>query len=179
MAAHARLNLRRTKSTIISWYASYHFRFLDLVDTSDGIWTFVSLCFLVRVCLAIGCTSLNNAGFVMLLKAFPNDIATVFVSCRSTTHGRNLYMWGKRYIVCFFFCFFFFMFFPQSCLALWSWPGEESAALHEYASLAFACLPCMRYFFVFFTSSLCRGSAADCDCGTPWAFFYLTLLMIM
>ena len=45
--------------------------------------------------------------------------------------------------------------------------GEEMAGL--YASRVFVCLSCMRFIFVFvfFSSSWCQGSAADCDCGTP------------
>ena len=43
--------------------------------------------------------------------------------------------------------------------------GEEKAG--RYASHALVCLSCMRYIFVLFSSSWCRGLAADCDCGNP------------
>ena len=57
--------------------------------------------------------------------------------------------------------------------------GEERAGL--YASLAFVCLSGIRYFFVFISSTCCvyvwvgwgaGGSAADCDCGSPWTFHF-------
>ena len=32
-------------------------------------------------------------------------------------------------------------------------------------------------FFVFFSSSWCRGPAEDCDCGTPWTFSFNVLRM--
>ena len=38
--------------------------------------------------------------------------------------------------------------------------GEESAGL--YASRAFLCLSCLRYFLSFFSSSWCHGVAAVC-----------------
>ena len=53
---------------------------LDRVDTSESITIFVSLSFLTRILLALGCTSLSNAGFVILVKTFPDSVATVFVS---------------------------------------------------------------------------------------------------
>ena len=47
---------------------------------------------------------------------------------------------------------------------------EEKAGL--YASRVSVCLSCMHLLFVFFSSSWCRGLAADCDCDccTPWTF---------
>ncbi|XP_045181546.2 MFS-type transporter SLC18B1-like [Mercenaria mercenaria] len=54
------------------------FGILDRVDTSDSIVLFVSLCFVTRVLLALGCTGLSNAGFVMLVRHFPDSVATVF-----------------------------------------------------------------------------------------------------
>ena len=43
--------------------------------------------------------------------------------------------------------------------------GEEKAGL--FVSPSFVCLSCMRYLFVFLSSSRCQVLAADCDCGTP------------
>ena len=74
------------------------------------------------------------------------------------------------FLFVFFFVFFFFFFFECVCfsvlfsIVITSF-GEEMAGL--YASCAFVCLSCMRFIFVFFSSSWSRGSAADCDCGTP------------
>ena len=46
--------------------------------------------------------------------------------------------------------------------------GEERAGI--YASHAFVCSSCMRCFLVLVSSSCCRGSVTDCDCGTSWTF---------
>ncbi|KAH3846598.1 hypothetical protein DPMN_088901 [Dreissena polymorpha] len=53
------------------------FGILDKVDTRENIVTFVVLCFITRVLLALGSTALQNAGFVILVKSFPNNVSTV------------------------------------------------------------------------------------------------------
>lgn len=55
-------------------------RVLDRVDTSEDITLFVVLCLLTRILLALGSTGVNNAAFVFIIKYFPDNIATMFVS---------------------------------------------------------------------------------------------------
>ncbi|KAL4218345.1 hypothetical protein ACF0H5_023082 [Mactra antiquata] len=57
---------------------TFLFGILDKVDTSEDITLFVTLCFATRILLALGCTGLSNAGFVLLVKHFPDNVATVF-----------------------------------------------------------------------------------------------------
>ena len=47
-------------------------------------------------------------------------------------------------------------------------PVEERAGL--CGSRAYVCLFCMRSFMSFFSSSLCKGLAVGCDCGTVSIF---------
>ncbi|XP_052764721.1 MFS-type transporter SLC18B1-like [Mya arenaria] len=54
------------------------FGVLDRVDVSGGTDMFVAYCFVTRVLLALGGTAVTNAGFVIMIKAFPDNIATVF-----------------------------------------------------------------------------------------------------
>ena len=56
----------------------------------------------------------------------------------------------------------------QSCLAVITSLGEERAGLCD--SRVFVCLFYTRQFLSLFSSSLCQGLTAACDCGTSWSF---------
>ena len=42
---------------------------------------------------------------------------------------------------------------------------------------AFDCLFYTRKFLFIFSSSLCQGLAAACDCGTPWTFLLTSICL--
>jgi len=53
-----------------------------MIDTTESTVIFVAIAFTTRVFLSLGCTALSNAGFVLLVREFPDNVATVFVSVR-------------------------------------------------------------------------------------------------
>ena len=53
--------------------------------------------------------------------------------------------------------------------------GEERAGL--CACREYVCLFCTRQFLSFFSSTWCQGLAVACDCGTPWTFLLIFLLL--
>ena len=69
-------------------------------------------------------------------------------------------------------CYFVLVFFSPFSIAITSL-GEERANLSAYVCSICACLVLSVY-----SSSLCLGRAAACDCGTSWTFllpfFFIT-----
>ena len=54
-------------------------RLLDYMEASDGDNTlFVAFCFLLRICLALGCTASSTASFAVTANCFPDHVSTVF-----------------------------------------------------------------------------------------------------
>ena len=52
---------------------------LDFIETPDGSnVVFVSLCFVLRIAMAMGCTASSVSSFTVMVHSFPHQAATVF-----------------------------------------------------------------------------------------------------
>ncbi|KAK3578255.1 hypothetical protein CHS0354_011578 [Potamilus streckersoni] len=54
------------------------FGFLHYVPVDDGGTVFITLSFIIRIVLAIGCTAQQTASILMIMKFFPDNMMTVF-----------------------------------------------------------------------------------------------------
>ena len=75
----------------------------------------------------------------------------------------------RRFVLNIALCYFVLVFFNPFSIAITSlWEGK--ANLGAFLAFVRFVLVCACLFLSFFSSSLCLGWAAGCDCGTPWAF---------
>ncbi len=56
------------------------FSMLDMIPYDNGPTTFITFAFVIRICLALGCTACANATFAIAIHIFRDNPATVLVS---------------------------------------------------------------------------------------------------
>ena len=86
-------------------------------------------------------------------------------------------IWVRKWMNCSYFvclCVFYYGSHVESCLVFCSRVFQSFYHREERAGLF--CLFCLLILFLF-SSSLCQGVAAVCDCGTPWTYL-LTYLHV-
>ncbi|KAK3088776.1 hypothetical protein FSP39_023627 [Pinctada imbricata] len=75
---HVGLKFMYVSGLFLSGGTTVLFGCLDYINTDQENMTFVIFCFVLRVVLSVGCTSLNTSCYALIAKQFPDHIGTVF-----------------------------------------------------------------------------------------------------